>query len=85
MFEASTNMLPLFCSCTGAYVDIVDKDSADTFAPSSLQLASADVFQEISQKLASAPGIAEKVKAIFLWNINKDKKPAAEWSKYVIS
>ncbi|XP_071540167.1 peroxisomal multifunctional enzyme type 2 isoform X2 [Panulirus ornatus] len=61
---------------TGGYVDIVDEDSA----PTHLQLASSVVFQEISQRLASAPGMAEKVRAVFLWNINKDKKLVTQWT-----
>lgn len=65
---------------TGGYVDIVDKDSRMTSTPISLQLSSSAVFHEISQRLANTPGTAEKVKAIFLWNINKNKTHAAQWT-----
>ncbi|KAG7160939.1 Peroxisomal multifunctional enzyme type 2-like [Homarus americanus] len=65
---------------TGGFVDIVETASVNTSASTSMQLASGSVFHEISQRVASTPGAAEKVKAIFLWNINKNKTPAAQWT-----
>lgn len=44
-------------------------------------LASASLFQEMAQKVADTPGLSGKVKAVFLWNINKNKSLAAQWSK----
>lgn len=78
-----------FCSScvAGGYVDIIDKDSASPAEDLSAggNLASASLFQEMAKKVADTPGLAEKVNAVFLWNINQNKAQAAQWSKFFIS
>nr|XP_045609477.1 peroxisomal multifunctional enzyme type 2-like isoform X1 [Procambarus clarkii] len=65
---------------SGGYVDIVDEDRQSPSTSSPVQLLSTAVFREMSERLASTPGTAEKVNAIFLWNINKNKTKAAQWT-----
>lgn len=67
---------------TGGYVDIVESGASaeSASAPSKPELASAAVFHEMSQRLAGDPDMAKKVKAVFLWNINLDKKPVGQWT-----
>lgn len=65
-------------------MDIVDEDRQSPSTSSPVQLLSTAVFREMSERLASTPGTAEKVNAIFLWNINKNKTKAAQWSKYIM-
>lgn len=69
-------------------MDITDKDSASTVEDvmsAGGNLASASLFQEMAKKVADTPGLAGKIKAVFLWNINKNKALAAQWSKFWIS
>lgn len=39
------------------------------------------VFEGMSQQVSSRKGLAKKINAIFMWEITKDGKKAAEWSK----
>lgn len=68
---------------TGGYVDITDKDPAsavEDVTSAGGNLASASLFQEMAKKVADTPGLAGKIKAVFLWNINKNKALAAQWT-----
>lgn len=44
-------------------------------------LQSTLIFEQLQQLVTTAPDIVQKVKAIFLWNITKDGKTVAQWSK----
>ncbi|CAH1255038.1 HSD17B4 [Branchiostoma lanceolatum] len=65
----------------GAYVDLVEGSGS---APQAGQvstgstLPSEAVFGQMGQQLT--PDLVKKVNAIFLWNITKDKKQAAQWT-----
>eukprot|EP00058_Branchiostoma_floridae_P005318 XP_002590806.1 hypothetical protein BRAFLDRAFT_125738 [Branchiostoma floridae] len=48
--------------------------------PAGPALLSDPVFAELGRRLPSAGAAIRKVKAIFLWNITKDKKQAAQWT-----
>ncbi|KAG0718765.1 Peroxisomal multifunctional enzyme type 2 [Chionoecetes opilio] len=76
---------------TGGYVDIVEQDPSAPGAPGGGGVAStagsvacAGLFGEMTGRVASNPGLADKVKAIFLWNINKNNTLAAQWTVYEI-
>lgn len=69
-------------------MDIIDKDSASAVGDAisaGVNLASADLFEKMAEKVADTPGLAKKVNAVFLWNINKNKAQAAQWSKFFVS
>ena len=44
-------------------------------------LKSTAIFEELKSHVTSIPDIVKKVKAIFLWNITKAGKRAAQWSE----
>ncbi|KAI8518936.1 SCP2 sterol-binding domain-containing protein 1 [Branchiostoma belcheri] len=48
--------------------------------PAGPSLLSDPVFTELGRRLPSAGAAIQKIKAIFLWNITKDKKQAAQWT-----
>ena len=78
-----------FCAA-GGYVDIIDQEpsasaSAGGVTSAAGSVACAGLFEEMAKKVANTPDLAEKIKAIFLWNINKNKSLAVQWSKYQIS
>lgn len=77
-------------SCVaGGYVDIIDQDPSATATGGVTSAAGsvvcAGLFEEMAKKVANTPDLAEKVKAVFLWNINKNKSLAAQWSKFQVS
>ena len=47
----------------------------------SQELKSTAIFEELKSHVTSIPDIVKKVKAIFLWNITKAGKRAAQWSE----
>lgn len=70
---------------TGGYVDIIDQTpstSAGSGVSSTAEsrVACAGLFEEMTKKVADTPDLADKVKAVFLWNINKNKSLAAQWT-----
>ncbi|XP_064653288.1 peroxisomal multifunctional enzyme type 2-like [Lineus longissimus] len=70
---------------SGAYVDLTDVAAATVGAlpagfPSQSNLASNAVFAELKKRLESQPGLVRKIKAVYLWNITKDGKQAAQWT-----
>ena len=44
-------------------------------------LKSSAVFEELKKHVAATPDLVRKVKAVFLWNITKAGKRAAQWSE----
>ena len=44
-------------------------------------LQSTAIFQQLREHLSSSPEIVKKVNAVYLWNITKDGKTVAKWSK----
>lgn len=89
MQNCSDIKVKFYCSfVAGGYVDIIDKDStsvAEDAEGAGGSLASTSLFQEMAKKVAETPGLAGKVKAVFLWNITKNKAVAVQWSKFFIS
>ncbi len=47
-------------------------------------LQSTAIFEQLKEHLSSSPDIVKKVKAIFMWNITKDGKTVAKWSKILM-
>ena len=50
-------------------------------APVPSGLKSTAVFDELKRYISSNPDLVRKVKAIYHWNITKDGKTTAKWSK----
>lgn len=46
-------------------------------------LESTVIFNQLKEHVSSSPDIVKKVKSIFMWNITKDGKTVAKWSKRV--
>lgn len=39
------------------------------------------LFEDMAKRAKSQPNVAKKINAVFLFDITKDGKPAAKWSK----
>lgn len=44
-------------------------------------LLSDALFEDMAKRAKSQPNVAKKINAVFLFDITKDGKPAAKWSK----
>lgn len=66
-------------------MDIIDKDSASAAVDGTSaggNVASVELFESMAKTVADNPGLVKEVNAVYLWNINKNKAPAAQWSKF---
>lgn len=66
---------------TNSYIDL--NESAGTqadAAEATLSLQSEVIFGEIAKRVAASPALAKKVNAVYLFNITKDGKQAAQWT-----
>ncbi|XP_053154341.1 peroxisomal multifunctional enzyme type 2 [Hemicordylus capensis] len=68
----------------GAYVDLIsssDQPSANEPSAEAPELLSDLVFEEIGRRIKeSGNELVKKVKAVFQWNITKDKMTAVQWT-----
>lgn len=69
---------------TGGYIDLntTAKSSTVTSPSSGDGLQSTVLFEQMKSMVDSGgPELVKKVRAIYLWNITKNGKTAAQWSK----
>ncbi|XP_032070007.1 peroxisomal multifunctional enzyme type 2 [Thamnophis elegans] len=66
----------------GAYVDLVSSSMQPSAKePKATELQSNLIFEEIGRRIKEVGNeLVKKVNAVFQWNINKDDKPAVQWT-----
>ncbi|XP_070598971.1 peroxisomal multifunctional enzyme type 2 isoform X2 [Erythrolamprus reginae] len=66
----------------GAYVDLVSSSMQPSVKePKATELQSSLIFEEIGRRIKEVGNeLVKKINAVFQWNINKDNKPAGQWS-----
>ena len=73
---------------SGAYVDlksvaVTEEAPPAPPAPASTGLQSEQVFAQMKKRLDAKPEVGAKIGAVYQWNINVNKKPAASWSNLI--
>ncbi|XP_058024113.1 peroxisomal multifunctional enzyme type 2 [Ahaetulla prasina] len=66
----------------GAYVDLVSSSvEPSAKEPKATELQSNLIFEEIGHRIKEVGNeLVKKINAVFQWNINKDNKPAVQWT-----